>query len=81
MQGAWHERLKAEVPRADIPAYLGELQRLVAALRRYRDDLRVPTPEAVRPLLTPLLVAHGALTVAYITDARYAEVVRAALAS
>lgn len=75
----WHDRLKREVPRETIPAYLVELQALVAALRRYRDDLQVPEVDDVRPLITPLLRAHPALTADYVGDARYADVVRRAL--
>lgn len=79
--GSWHDRLKQEVPREEIPPFLGDLQALIAALRRYRDDLKVPTVDQVRPLLTPRLMEHAGLTVEYVSDPRYAEVVRAALAS
>lgn len=75
----WHDRLKVEVPREEIPAYLGDLQALVAGLRRWRDDLKVPTVDDVRPLVTPLLARHAGLTVGYISDPRYADIVAAAL--
>jgi hypothetical protein len=75
----WRARLKAELPREEIPAFLTDLQRLVAGLREYRDDLKVPSVEEVIPLLSPRLNAHAELTLGYLDDARYATVVRAAL--
>lgn len=75
----WHDRLKAEVPLDEIPQYLVALQGLVAALRRWRDDLKVPEPEDVRPHLSPILCKHPRLTADYIDDVRYADVVRRAL--
>lgn len=80
MTPSWHDRLKQEVPRTEIPAYLSDLQALVAGLREWREAQRVPQPEDVRPLLTTRLLEHGDLTAAYITDERYQEVVRQALA-
>lgn len=77
---SWQDRLKAELPREEIPGYLSELQALVAELRRWRDAQRVPTPADIRPSITTGLQAHPELTVAYITDPRYAEVVQQALA-
>lgn len=76
---AWRERLIEEVPRSEIPAYLNDLQALVAGLRQWREAQQVPSVEAVSGFLTPSLVAHDGLTVAYITDARYQEIVRLAL--
>lgn len=76
---SWHDELKQEVPREQIPSYLAELQALVAGLREWREAQRVPQPQDVHPLLTPLLLEHGELTAAYITDQRYQEVVRRAL--
>jgi hypothetical protein len=77
--GTWQERLKAQVPREKIPQYLSQLQALVARLREWRDAQRVPEPGDIAPLLTPLLREHADLTVGYVTDPRYAEVVEAAL--
>lgn len=53
----WNDRLRREVPKADIPTFLTELQALVAALREGRpwDDL-----------LTPLLREHPDITVGYL---------------
>ena len=75
---AWRNRLKAEVPKAAIPAFLGDLQVLVAGLRRFRDNLKIPSVVEVVPLLAPSLRAHPGLVVAYLDDRRYAVVVEAA---
>lgn len=76
---AWRTRLVAEVPREEIPRFLEDLQALVALLRRHREDLVVPEPGTVRPLLTEALRRHGDLVVAYLDDARYRDVVATAL--
>lgn len=80
-QTEWHARLKDTVPRADIALYLGELQALVAALRRWRDDLKVPSVDQVKPFLAPQLRTYPELTTSYLDDARYRTVVAEALTS
>ncbi|MGB1585650.1 MAG: hypothetical protein ACPHID_01210 [Thermoplasmatota archaeon] len=53
----WNDRLRRDVPKADIPTFLTELQALVAALREGRPW---------DALLTPLLHEHADLTVGYL---------------
>ncbi len=79
VHSTWRERLTAEVPRSQIPAYLNDLQALVAGLREWREAQKVPPAETVGGLLTPLLREHAELTAGYITDDRFAEVVRQAM--
>lgn len=78
-EGSWQDRLKQQVPRDEIPSYLADLQALVAWLREWREAQQVPEPDHVAPRLTPLLKEHAALTAGYVTDERYASVVREAL--
>lgn len=66
----WRQRLKQEVPRDEIPAFLTDLQALVAALRD-----GVPW----EPLLTPRLRAHASLVVAYLDPGPKRAAVEAAL--
>lgn len=79
MVSQWQDLLKQQVPRAQIPAYLADLQALVAWLREWREAQRIPDVPDVEPRLTPLLKEHAGLTIAYITDDRFAEVVRRAM--
>lgn len=76
----WREALKQEVPREEIPAFLSDLQAIVARMRGFRDNLTVPAPEDLHALVTPVLRRHRAMAVAYIDDPVYREVLDAALA-
>lgn len=54
---SWPDRLKAEIPRDEIPAFLADLQSLVAALREERAWALTPTlrqhPDLVLDYMTP----------------------------
>lgn len=78
-QTAWHDRLKEEVEKGEIPNYLVDLQTLVSGLRRYRDNLKIPAADDVLPLLSERIRRHASLTLAYLDDARYRAVVDEAL--
>ncbi len=66
----WNERLKAEVPKQDIPTFLIELQALVAALREERPW---------QHLLTDTLRRHQELALAYMDAGPKRDAVAAAL--
>ncbi len=66
----WSERLKQAIPKDEIPAFLADLQALIAAMR---DD------QPWQDLLTPRLRAHAALALGYMQDGPKKEAVRRAL--
>lgn len=76
---AWRTQLTTTLPRQEIPPFLVDLQALVAKLRGFRDDLRVPEPADLESLLTPRLRAHPELVTGYLDDARYRDIVAAML--
>ncbi len=66
----WSDRLKQSMPRDEIPAFLADLQALIAALR---DDL------PWEPRLTERLRKHSGLALDYMQDGPKKDAVRRAL--
>lgn len=62
----WNQQLKEEVPKADIPTFLSDLQALVAALREGRE-----------PVASTLLHRHAELALAYMDEGPKKEQARA----
>lgn len=55
----WADRVRAEMPKQDIPTFLGDVQALVAALREGREW---------EHLLSPTIHRHRELALAYLDD-------------